>query len=160
MKFRVGIGYDIHRLVRGRKLFIGGVEIPYNKGLLGHSDADVLLHAVCDALLGAALDTDIGEMFPDNEPEYRGISSLKLLKKVGMLLKRKGFLIGNIDTVVVAQEPKLSDFKKDIRRTIAKGLGLRQESVNVKAKTSEGLGDVGRKAAIAAYAVTLIYKGE
>jgi len=152
MIYRIGIGYDIHRLVEDRKLFIGGVEIPYIKGLLGHSDADVLLHAICDALLGAAGEGDIGEHFPDTDAKYRDISSLELLKSVGGLIKKKGFCVSNIDAIVIAQEPNLKPFKNRIEEKIAQALDLDQGVVNIKAKTNEGLGEIGNKEAIAAYA--------
>lgn len=132
-------------------MFIGGVEIPYIKGLLGHSDADVLLHAICDALLGAAGEGDIGEHFPDTDAKYRDISSLELLKSVSALIKKKGFCVNNIDAIVIAQEPSLSTFKKQMGEKIALALGLNKNAVNIKAKTNEGLGEVGRKEAIAAY---------
>ena len=151
--YRVGIGYDIHRLVEGRKLFIGGVEIPYIKGLWGHSDGDVLLHAICDALLGAAGEGDIGEHFPDTDPRYQDVSSADLLKVVHNLIKEKGFVVNNIDTVVVAQEPKLLPFKKQIREKIAQILNITQDCVSIKAKTSEGIGEIGKKEAIVSYAV-------
>ena len=160
MEYRVGLGYDIHRLVEGRKLFLGGVEIPYFKGLLGHSDADVLLHAVCDALLGAASLGDIGEHFPDTDPKYQGASSIELVKKVNSLVKEKGFLINNIDAVVIAQEPNLAPFKKKMRQMIAGILNIKEEVVAIKAKTGEGLGDIGGKDAIAAYAVVSVNKGD
>jgi len=154
---KVGIGYDIHRLAENRKLFIGGVEMPYAKGLLGHSDADVLLHAICDALLGAMGEGDIGEHFPDTDPRYYNISSMELLKAVDALVKSKGFSINNIDAIVIAQEPVLSPFKKQMSENIAGVLNLNRDSVNVKAKTNEGLGELGRKEAISAYAqVSLI----
>jgi 2-C-methyl-D-erythritol 2,4-cyclodiphosphate synthase len=156
MVYRIGIGYDIHRLVEGRKLFLGGVEIPYVKGLLGHSDADALLHAVCDALLGAAGEPDIGENFPDTDPAYHNVSSLELLKKVGALIKDKGFTIANIDTVVLAQEPALSPFKKQMRQKIAATLKIKEDCFNIKAKTNEGLGSVGQGEAIACYAVAIV----
>jgi len=152
MIYKVGIGYDIHRLVEGRKLFIGGVEIPYVKGLLGHSDADVLLHAICDALLGAMGEGDIGELFPDTDPKFLNISSLELLKSVGSLIRKRGFSVNNIDVIVIAQEPNLKPFKKQIGDKIAQALNLDQGAVNIKAKTNEGLGEVGNKEAIAAYA--------
>ena len=159
MSYRIGIGYDIHRLVQGRKLFVGAVEIPYVKGLLGHSDADVLLHALCDALLGAAGESDIGQHFPDTDPKYRGISSLELLKTVDGLIKKKNFLINNIDTVVIAEEPKLFPFKKQMQEKIAGILKIKPDCVNIKAKTAEGLGEIGQKAAIACFAaVTIISK--
>jgi len=156
MPIKVGIGYDIHRLVEGRKLFLGGIEVPYIKGLLGHSDGDVLLHAVCDALLGALSLGDIGEHFPDSDQKYHGIASSQLLKEVMSLVKEKDFKLGNIDAVVIAQEPVLLPFKKQIRESLAGILGVKNEQVSVKAKTNEGLGELGRKEAIAAYAVVLI----
>lgn len=158
MEYRIGIGYDIHRLVEGRKLFVGGVQIPYIQGLLGHSDADVLLHAVCDALLGAIGEADIGEHFPDTDPRYDRISSRELLKTVYGIVRKKSFLIANVDTVVIAQEPKLSPFKKQMREAVAGILNIKEDCVNIKAKTNEGLGEVGRKEAIAAYAVVIISK--
>ena len=158
MSYRIGIGYDIHRLVEGRKLFIGGVEIPYIKGLLGHSDGDVLLHAICDALLGAIAEGDLGEHFPDTDPKYQGISSVELLKIVMDLVKKKGYGISNIDVVVVAEEPMFAPFKKQIKERIVSVLMINEESVNIKAKTNEGLGELGRKEAIAAYAVVNISK--
>ncbi len=157
---RIGIGYDIHRLVRGRKLIIGGVKIPYAKGLLGHSDADVLLHAVCDALLGAMGSPDIGENFSDSSPKYKGISSIRLLKKTDDILKRKKFQVGNIDAVIIAEEPNLSGFKGQMREKIARTLKIRKEAINIKAKTNEGLDAVGKKKAIACYATVLIAREE
>ncbi len=159
MGSRIGIGYDIHRLVEGRPLFIGGVEIPYIKGLLGHTDGDALLHAICDAILGALAEGDIGEHFPDNDERYYGISSVELLKETTALMKKQGFSIGNIDAIVIAQEPILSPFKKQIERKIAEVIGITEKSVNVKAKTNEGLGELGRKEAIAAYAVVMLSEG-
>ncbi len=156
MNYRIGIGYDIHRLVEGRKLFIGGVEIPYIKGLLGHSDGDALLHAISDALLGAVAEGDIGEHFPDTDPKYHNISSIELLEIVAELLKNKGFLVNNIDSVIIAQEPVLSPFKKQIQEKIAHILQLNADAVNIKAKTNEGLGEIGRKEAIACYAVAIV----
>jgi len=158
--FRIGIGYDIHRLAEERKLFLGGVEIPYLKGLLGHSDGDVLLHAVCDAFLGAIGEGDIGEHFPDTDPKYHGISSIELLTVVAQLVATKGFQIGNIDVVVIAQEPRLSPFKKQMQNRIAQVLKIKEECVNIKAKTNEGLGELGEKKAIACYAVVMLKKGE
>jgi len=160
MEYRVGLGYDVHRLVEGRKLFLGGIEIPYLKGLIGHSDADVLLHAICDALLGAIALGDIGEHFPDTDPKYQGASSVELVKKVNSLVKEKGFLINNIDIVVIAQEPNLSPFKKNMQQMIARILNIKEEAVSIKAKTNEGLDDIGNKEAIAAYAVATVNKGE
>lgn len=158
MQYKIGIGYDIHRLVPERKLFLGGVEIPYIKGLLGHSDADSLLHAVCDALLGAAGQKDIGEIFPDTDPAYDGISSLELLKKVRAIIK--DYRVSNIDAVVIAQEPPLAPFKKKMRQNISGALGIDEDCVNVKAKTNDGLGVIGQKEAIACYAVVILNKGE
>lgn len=158
MEHRIGIGYDIHRLTEGRKLFLGGVEIPYIKGLLGHSDGDALMHAICDALLGAAQEGDIGEHFPDTDPQYHGIASTELSKKVKAIIENKGYVINNIDTVVIAQEPKLEPFKKQIQEKIAGIFNIEKERVNIKAKTNEGLDAVGRKEAVAAYAVAVISK--
>jgi len=160
MEYRIGLGYDIHRLVRGRKLLLGGLHIPYAKGLSGHSDADVLLHAVSDAILGAAGEPDIGELFPDTDPKYRGISSAELLKEVHALIKRKGFMINNIDAVVITEEPKLAPFKREIRQSLAKILGIPEDRLNVKSKTNEKLGDIGKKKAIAGYAAVMLRKGE
>jgi 2-C-methyl-D-erythritol 2,4-cyclodiphosphate synthase len=156
MSYRVGIGYDIHCLVNGRKLFIGGIEIPYIQGLLGHSDGDVLLHAICDALLGAAGEKDIGQCFPDTDPKYQGISSIELLKAVDNLIRNKNYTINNIDTVVIAQEPALAPFKKQMQQAIAGILNIKEDAINIKAKTNEGLGEIGRKEAIAAYAVVTV----
>lgn len=153
---RVGTGYDVHRLVENRELVIGGVKIPYEKGLLGHSDADVLLHAVMDALLGAAAMGDIGMHFPDSDPAYEGISSMALLAKVGELIGAKGFLVENIDATVIAQAPKMRPFIDRMRDNIAGVLGLDADHVNVKATTEEGLGFTGKGEGIAAQAVCLI----
>jgi len=158
MEYRVGVGYDIHRLVEGRKLFLGGVEIPYIKGLLGHSDGDVLLHALCDAFLGALGEGDIGERFPDTDPQYEGISSGKLVKNVFALLKEKNYIVNNIDSVIVAQEPNLSPFKKSMRQAVARFLEIQEDRVNIKAKTNEALDSIGQKEAIAAYVVVMINK--
>lgn len=159
MENRIGIGYDIHRLIQGRKLILGGVEVPHEKGLLGHSDADVLLHAVCDAMLGAACLGDIGQHFPNTDPAYKDASSVELLKKVDVLLKQKGFTIDNIDTVIIAEQPNLASLKKKIASQIAGFLGIDITKVEVKAKTNEGLGEIGRGEAIAAYAVASLKKG-
>ncbi|MFA4843252.1 MAG: 2-C-methyl-D-erythritol 2,4-cyclodiphosphate synthase [Candidatus Omnitrophota bacterium] len=156
METRIGIGYDIHRLVEGRPLFLGGVEIPYIKGLLGHSDGDALLHAICDALLGAIAAGDIGAHFPDTDPKYHGISSVDLLIGVADLVKNKGFIIHNVDTIVIAQEPVLAPFKEAIQVKISGILKLSESSVNIKAKTNEGLGEIGSKAAIACWAAVTI----
>ena len=160
MEYRIGIGYDIHRLSEGRKLLLGGVEIPYIKGLLGYSDADVLIHAVSDALLGASGEPDLGENFPDTDPKYLNISSIELLKKVLKLINKNKYRICNIDAVVIAQEPCLSPFKKKIQEKVSSVLKIKESCVNIKAKTQEGLGVIGNKEAIAAYAVTLLTKEE
>ncbi len=153
---RIGMGYDVHKLVDGRALVIGGVDIPFEKGLLGHSDADVLTHAVMDALLGAAGLDDIGKHFPDTDERYRGISSMKLLEHVGALLKENGFLIGNIDATVIAQRPKMRPYIDQMRQNIASALGIDTGAVNVKATTEEGLGFTGEGLGIAAQAVCLL----
>jgi len=150
------MGYDVHRLVEGRPCVIGGVEIPYEKGLLGHSDADVLLHAVMDALLGAAALGDIGKHFPDTDPAYRGISSVKLLEHVGALLEENLFLIENIDATIIAQAPKMRPHIDDMRANIAKALGIDISQVNVKATTEEGLGFTGSGEGISAQAVCML----
>ncbi|MCM8780317.1 MAG: 2-C-methyl-D-erythritol 2,4-cyclodiphosphate synthase [Candidatus Omnitrophica bacterium] len=156
MDYRIGIGYDIHRLIEDRKLFLGGVEIAYNKGLLGYSDGDVLLHAICDALLGALGLGDIGEHFPDNSPDYKDIASIELLKKVNSLVEESQYKINNVDSVIIAQEPRISPFKKQMRQTIAKTLGIDEESISIKAKTNDKLGQIGANEAMAAYAVVII----
>ncbi|MBU1727155.1 MAG: 2-C-methyl-D-erythritol 2,4-cyclodiphosphate synthase [Candidatus Omnitrophica bacterium] len=160
MTYKIGIGYDIHRLVEERKLLLGGVEIPCIKGLFGHSDADVLLHAITDALLGAAGLGDIGEQFPDTDPQYHGASSASLLKTVLGLVREKGFLIVNVDTVIIAEKPVLSPFKKHIQESVAQTLDIKSDCVSIKAKTNEGLGELGENKAIATYAVVLLSKGE
>ena len=153
---RVGIGYDVHRLVEGRKLILGGVEIEHEVGLLGHSDADVLLHAISDALLGAAALGDIGKHFPDKDPQYKGISSLILLTHVGRLLCEHGYAVGNIDATIVAQAPKLAPYIDAMRANIADALGIEVGQVGVKATTTEGLGFAGTKEGMASYAVALL----
>ncbi len=153
---RVGQGYDVHRLVHGRKLILGGVEIAHDLGLLGHSDADVLLHAISDALLGAAALGDIGKHFPDTDERYRGIDSAKLLSHVGALLREKGYRIINIDSTVLAQAPKLAPHIPAMRRNIAGALGIDVDTVSVKATTEEKLGFTGTREGIAAQAVCLI----
>lgn len=158
MKMRVGMGYDVHRLVEDRKLIIGGVEIPYEKGLLGHSDADVLLHAIMDALLGAAALGDIGKHFPDNDDRYKGISSLELLRQVGKLLDEKNYVIENIDATIIAQKPKMRPYIDEMRKNIADTLKLDIDRVNVKATTEEGLGFTGKKEGISAQAICCISK--
>ena len=153
---RIGQGYDVHRLVEGRKLIIGGVDIPYEKGLLGHSDADVLLHAVMDALLGAAALGDIGQHFPDSDEKYKGISSIALLKEVGKILQENGYMIENIDSTVIAQRPKLLPYRPQMAENIAAALGIEKEQVSVKATTEEGLGFTGTGEGISAQAIALL----
>lgn len=153
---RIGQGYDVHRLVEGRKLILGGVEIPYEKGLLGHSDADVLLHAVMDALLGAAALGDIGQHFPDSDERYKGISSVELLKEVGKILQENGYLIENIDSTVIAQRPKLLPYRPQMAKNIADALGIEPDQVSVKATTEEGLGFTGVGEGISAQAIALL----
>lgn len=153
---RIGHGYDVHRLVSGRELIIGGENIPFEMGLLGHSDADVLLHAVCDALLGAAALGDIGRHFPDSDPSFEGIDSRILLRKTAELLRGKGYRIVNIDATVIAQRPKLAGFMEKMRENIASDCGIETDAVNIKATTEEGLGFTGKAEGIAAHAVCLI----
>ena len=155
---RIGHGYDVHRLTEGRKLILGGVEIPWERGLLGHSDADVLVHAVMDALTGAARLGDIGKLFPDTDPAYAGISSIKLLREVGRLLGEKGFTVVNVDATLLAQAPKVGPYKQQMAENIAAALGLDPEQVNVKATTEEGLGFTGDGSGMAAHAVALLEK--
>ena len=155
---RIGNGYDVHKLAEGRKLIIGGVEIPYEKGLLGHSDADVLVHAVMDSLLGAAALGDIGKHFPDNSERYKDISSIFLLKNVFSLLENEGYSIINIDASIIAQEPKMAPYIAIMRKNIADALNIDMGAVNIKATTEEGLGFTGRGEGIAASAVCLIEK--
>ncbi len=153
---RIGQGYDVHRLVEGRKLIVGGKEIEYEKGLLGHSDADVLTHAICDALLGAAALGDIGKRFPDSDDKYKNVSSLKLLAEVGRLLKTMGCEINNIDAIIIAEAPKFSPYIDEMRRNIANTLNISTGAVSIKATTEEGLGFTGKKEGIAASAVAVI----
>ncbi len=153
---RIGMGYDVHKLVLDRKLILGGVEIPYEKGLLGHSDADVLVHAIMDALLGAAAEGDIGRHFPDTDPAYKGISSLELLRRVGDLLEEKLYVIENIDATIIAQKPKLASYLPQMVTQIEEKLGLEPGQVNVKATTEEGLGFTGSGEGISAQAVALL----
>ena len=153
---RVGLGFDVHRLVAGRKLMLGGVEIPHPAGLEGHSDGDVLLHAICDAILGALGQGDIGEHFPDTDERFRNISSLLLLKEVYALVQKQGYRIVHVDTMVLAEAPKLMGFKEKMRKKITQ---IIQADVNIKATTLEGLGFVGRREGIAAYATVLLKKG-
>ncbi len=153
---RIGLGYDVHRLVENRKLVIGGVEIPHTLGLLGHSDADVLLHAIMDALLGAAALGDIGKHFPDTDPEYEGISSIKLLEHVGKLLEENGYLVENIDATIIAQKPKMRPYIEQMEENIANALKIDKSQINVKATTEEGLGFTGSGEGISSQAVCLL----
>jgi 2-C-methyl-D-erythritol 2,4-cyclodiphosphate synthase len=156
--FRVGHGYDVHRFAEGRKLIIGGVDIPYERGLLGHSDADVLLHAICDSLLGAAALGDIGRHFPDNSAEFKDIDSRILLKKTAKLVDNKGYKISNIDATVVLQSPKIAAYISEMVKNVAEDCGLLEERVNIKATTEEKLGFTGSGEGAAAHSVSLIYK--
>ena len=158
-KYRIGQGYDVHRLTEGRKLILGGVEIPWEKGLLGHSDADVLVHAVMDALLGAAAMGDIGGMFPDADPQYAGADSLALLRSVGDRLTAAGYSIVNLDSTIVAQKPKLATYIPAMRENIARTLGFDTDCVSVKATTEEHLGFTGRGEGISAMAVAMLRRG-
>nr|WP_314706261.1 2-C-methyl-D-erythritol 2,4-cyclodiphosphate synthase [uncultured Comamonas sp.] len=158
MNFRIGEGWDTHALVEGRKLIIGGVEVPYDKGLLGHSDADVLLHAITDAVLGAAGLGDIGRHFPDTAVEFKGADSFVLLQEATRRVREKGWEIGNIDSTVIAQQPKLAPHIPLMQKRIAQALGVTEEQVNVKAKTAEKMGPVGELLAMEANAIALIYK--
>ncbi|QCX33811.1 2-C-methyl-D-erythritol 2,4-cyclodiphosphate synthase [Caloramator sp. E03] len=155
---RIGHGYDVHRLVKGRELILGGVKIEYEKGLLGHSDADVLLHAIMDALLGAAAFGDIGRHFPDNDERYKGVNSLKLLEYAGNLIREKGYEISNIDSTIIAQRPKIMPYIENMRENISRTLNLEKDCINVKATTEEGLGFTGNGDGIAAHAVCIIKK--
>ena len=153
---RVGMGYDVHRLVEGRKLILGGVEIPYEKGLLGHSDADVLIHAIMDALLGAAALGDIGKHFPDTDPEYKGISSVELLRRVGHLLEENHYVIENIDATVIAQKPKLRPYMDEMKKILCEALEIEENQLNLKATTEEGLGFTGSGEGMAAQASCML----
>jgi len=155
---RIGNGYDVHRLVAGRKLILGGIDIPHSTGLDGHSDADVLLHALCDALLGAVGAGDIGAHFPDTDPKWKGISSLILLEQVTATCRGKGFEISNIDTIIVAQKPKLAAFLPDMKKNISQAMAIDMGQINIKATTTEKLGFAGKEEGIAAYAVALLTK--
>ena len=155
-EIKIGSGYDVHRLVPGRKLVIGGVDINFDRGLAGHSDADVLIHAVCDAILGAAGLGDIGEHFPDTDTGYKGISSMILLEKCGALMKGQGYEISNMDCIVFAQVPKISPYKKDMEENIARALNMDSNLVNVKATTTERLGFIGKEQGIAAQCILLV----
>lgn len=153
---RIGTGYDVHRFAQGRKLILGGVQIPYEKGLLGHSDADVIVHAIMDALLGAAALGDIGQHFPDTDPAYEGISSIALLEKVGALLQEKNLAVVNIDSIIIAQKPKMMPYLEQMRQNVADALRVDAGQVSIKATTEEGLGFTGRGEGIAAQAVCLL----
>lgn len=157
---RIGLGYDVHKLVPDRKLWLGGIEVPHTKGLLGHSDADVLIHAICDALLGAAALGDIGKHFPDKDPQYKGIDSKILLRKCGELLAQQGYHIANIDSIVVAQQPKIGPFIPHMRETLAQTLNIKVGQISVKATTTEWLGFEGREEGISAHAVALIEENQ
>ena len=153
---RVGIGYDVHPLIEGRPLVLGGVDVPFERGLSGHSDADVVAHAIIDALLGAAALGDIGAHFPDTDPQYKGISSMLLLKRVGDIIYSRGYRVENIDATILAQQPRLAPFIDEMRNNIGQALDMAKDQVSVKAKTSAGLGFIGRGEGIAAHAVALI----
>jgi len=155
---RVGIGYDVHKLVKKRKLVLGGVTVPYSKGLEGYSDADVLIHAIIDAIIGAMGETDIGFFFPTTDPKYKGISSLKLLKEIRGIVKMRGYGIVNIDSTIVAERPKLNPYVKEMRSNLSTVLGIDSNKVNVKFKSPEGIGSIGKGQGIASYAVCLIEK--
>ena len=153
---QIGVGYDVHRLVAGRQLILGGVVIPFEKGLLGHSDADVLVHAVCDALLGSVGLGDIGQHFPDTDPQYKDISSLKLLARTGTLVRRKGFTICNIDSIIFAEAPKISPHRETMQQKLAHAIEVAPGCINIKATTTEGLGPIGRGEGIGAMSVVLV----
>lgn len=155
-EMRIGMGYDVHKLVEDRDLILGGVKIPYEKGLLGHSDADVLVHAIMDSILGAAALGDIGQHFPDTDPKYKGISSIELLKHVGELIGDKLYLIGNIDATIIAQRPKLSPYKEEMIENISKALKISKDRINVKATTEEGLGFTGNGEGISSQSICLL----
>jgi 2-C-methyl-D-erythritol 2,4-cyclodiphosphate synthase len=157
---KVGIGYDVHPLVEGRRLFLGGIEIPFPKGLLGHSDGDVLIHAICDAILGAIGEGDIGTHFPDSDKSIQGIESTKILVHVASLAREKGYSIVNIDAVVAAQEPKIAPIRDTMRTRLAAVIGINADRISIKGKTTEGLGFVGRKEGIEVYAVVLLEETE
>lgn len=156
---RIGMGYDVHKLVEDRKLILGGVDIPYEKGLLGHSDADVVVHAIMDALLGAAALGDIGKHFPDTDDRYKGISSIKLLHHVGELLRDNNFKIGNIDATIICQKPKLAPFRDEMVKNVAKALNIEESRVCIKATTEEGLGFTGEGLGISSQAIALLEEG-
>lgn len=154
--YRIGMGYDVHPFAEGRPLILGGITIPYRQGLAGHSDADCLVHAICDALLGAISEGDLGSHFPDSDPRYKDVESLLFLKKVVEMAERKGFRIANIDATIVAQAPQLAPYRPQMEEKIAQTGGVERGQVNIKATTTEGLGSIGRGEGIAAYAVVLV----
>ena len=158
MKFRTGLGFDVHAFAEGRKLILGGIEVPHNKGLLGHSDADVVLHAICDALLGALALGDIGKHFPDTDPKYKGADSTQLLKHVYTLILEKGYVLGNLDVVLAMQKPKVASYIPAMQEKISELLETEKENVSVKATTTEKLGFVGREEGVSAFATVLIYE--
>ncbi len=153
---RIGIGYDVHAFVEGRSLILGGVDVPHDRGLLGHSDADVLVHAIMDAIVGALREGDIGRLFPDDDPAYAGADSLVLLRRVAELVNERGFVVVDVDSVIVLQLPKVAPFRELMRKRIADALGIAFDAVGVKATTTEGLGFAGRQEGVAAYAVALL----
>jgi 2-C-methyl-D-erythritol 2,4-cyclodiphosphate synthase len=153
---RIGLGYDVHKLVKNRDLILGGVNIPYEKGLLGHSDADVLIHAIMDSLLGAAALGDIGKHFPDTDEKYKGASSIELLRQVGLLIKENGYIIGNIDATIIAQKPKMTPHIENMRNNIALALGITVNQINIKATTEEGLGFTGAGEGISSQSICLL----
>lgn len=157
---RVGIGYDVHKLVEGRKLILGGVDIPYDKGLLGHSDADVVVHAIMDAMLGAAALGDIGKHFPDTDERYKGISSIELLKHVGKLLEDNMYIVGNIDATIIAQRPKIGPYREEMVKNVASALGISENQISIKATTEEGLGFTGSGEGISSQAICLLNEVE
>ncbi len=157
---RIGMGYDVHKLVEGRDLIVGGVNIPYEKGLLGHSDADVLLHAIMDAVLGAAGLGDIGTHFPDNDPEYKGADSIKLMEEVAKYIEEKGFYVGNVDATIIAQRPKMLPYREQMVENIAKALNVDVSRINVKATTEEGMGFTGEGLGISSQAIACLYEIE
>ena len=156
-KFRIGLGYDIHRLVSGRKLILGGVEIPFDLGLDGHSDADVVSHAIIDALLGAASLGDIGSHFPDDDPACKDADSIELLKKTGVMVEKKGFAVGNIDVTIIAENPKLAPYILEMKRKVAEAAGISPDDLSIKATTNEKMGAIGKGEGIAAISVALLY---
>lgn len=158
MKIKTGFGYDVHKLVEGRKLFLGGVEVPFSKGLIGHSDGDCLIHAVVDALLGAAGERDIGQCFPDTDPKYKNVRSTSLLKEVVRRIKEKNVEILNIDSIIIAEKPHLASYVPQMKEMLCSIINIRQEDFGIKAKTNEGLGIIGQGKAIAALAVVLVQK--